>query len=268
VLDEVTAFGQHSQAPWGVSVIDAHRARLAARRGDLDTAARWAHSAHVADDAPFAQEAEAIILARVLVALNRHDEALRLAERLLASAEAGQRWGRVFELWVIQSLAFHAHGEIERAAAALEHALTLAEPHNYQRLLLDEGEAMQGLIASFRLRIKGQPQSVDRRIIEYADRLLAAFPRVATLPSPIGHPRSTTSAQRAGASIGHLVEPLSQRELEVLRCMADGLTNQEIADKLVLSLNTIKTHVKNIHSKLDVRNRTQATARARQLGLL
>jgi LuxR family maltose regulon positive regulatory protein len=251
-----------------VSVIDAHRARLAARRGDLDTAARWATSAHVADDAPFVQEAEAIIFARVLVTLDRLDEALRLAERLRTSAEAGQRWGRVLELGVIQSLAFHARDEIERAVAALERVLTLAEPQNYQRLLLDEGEVMQWLIADFRLRIEGQSQSVDRRIIEYADRLLASFPRVATPPSPIGHPRSTTPAQRPGANVSQLVEPLSQRELEVLRCMADSLTNQEIADKLVLSLNTIKTHVKNIHSKLDVRNRTQATARARQLGLL
>jgi LuxR family maltose regulon positive regulatory protein len=128
--------------------------------------------------------------------------------------------------------------------ASLEHALSLAEPEGYVCIFVREGEAVARLLYL----------AAERGISpEYAGRLLAAFPKW------------EPAVQEAQAE---LVEPLSERELDVLRLIAEGLTNQEIADRLVLSLRTVKWHAGNIYGKLGVKNRTQAVARARSLGIL
>ena len=130
---------------------------------------------------------------------------------------------------------------IAQAMIALEHALTLAEPGGYVRIFLDEGEPMARLLY----------RAVERGIApEYAGQLLAAFPALEAKPHT------------------EMVEPLSERELDVLRLIAEGLSNQEIARRLHLSLSTVKWHTGNIYGKLGVKNRTQAVAKARSLGIL
>jgi LuxR family maltose regulon positive regulatory protein len=134
----------------------------------------------------------------------------------------------------------------------LERALSLARPEGYMRVFLDEGKPIETLL---KIAIT---QSQDRDLLAYARRLLAAFYQgEAERPVP---PKTVPG--------GPLIEPLTERELEVLHLVAAGWTNQEIADKLVISVRTVKKHVENIHGKLGVSNRTQAAVRARELNLL
>jgi LuxR family maltose regulon positive regulatory protein len=252
LFDQAADFAHQSKASWGAGLIEAQRARLDAWLGNLDIAARWVQTCALdpEGDVRFAQEVEMILLARVLVAIGRLDEACRLTDKLLSSIEAGKRWGRAIEVLIVQSLALDAQGKRDEAVAVLARALKLAEPHGYVRVFADEGEPMAALLRG--MKADGE------RMKSYAGTLLASFEQ---------HPVSE-KVHPSSFSLHPLTEPLSDRELQVLRCMADGMTNREIANKLVLSLNTVKTHIKNIHGKLDARNRTEAAARARELGLL
>jgi LuxR family maltose regulon positive regulatory protein len=241
------------QSPWGLPLIRAHYAHLCARRGNLEAAATWVRQTDLTVDGDliYVREPEAIILAQVLAALGRLDEAARLYARLLAATEAVGRNGRVIELLIGQSLVFQAQNELEAALAALRRALSLAEPEGYVRLFVDGGRGVAALLAQ-----------VDA-LPAYVARLRAAFPG----PPAKGTARSTSTTSTIEQPAA-LVEPLSERELELLRLIAEGLTNQEIAEALTVSLNTVKTHVRSIFGKLDVRNRTEATARAHELGLI
>jgi LuxR family maltose regulon positive regulatory protein len=151
---------------------------------------------------------------------------------------------------VLQAVAYQAQGEQAQAGQVLGEALTLAEPGGFIRLFVDEGQPM------VRLLKQALAQNVQPA---YVHRLLAAFPTAAS---------EQQSAPRYSASESDLVEPLSEREVEVLQLIAEGLTNQEVATKLYLSLHTVKVHARNIYGKLGVKNRTQAVARARALGIL
>jgi len=133
---------------------------------------------------------------------------------------------------------------------SLERALTLAQPEGYLRLFVDEGPPMARLLY----------EALSRGIApDYVRRLLAAF--------PIDKPEQVDPS-KSQAPESELVEPLSERELEVLQLIAEGLMNREIADRLYLSLNTVKVHTRTIYGKLGVHNRTQAVAKARALGAL
>jgi LuxR family transcriptional regulator, maltose regulon positive regulatory protein len=150
------------------------------------------------------------------------------------------------KVMVLQAVALHAHGEKDEAVQVLSEGLTLAEPGGFIRVFVDEGLPMKYLLQ----------EMVSRGMaVDYARRLLAAF-------SPVEVKPVNQSALAA------LVEPLSTRELEVLQYLAAGLTNQEIANRLYLSLNTVKVHTRNIYGKLGVNHRTQAVARAQELGVL
>jgi LuxR family maltose regulon positive regulatory protein len=217
---------------------------------------------------PILYEYGQITLARVCLARARPDEALAALEPLLQRVETAG-WTRfVIEILALQSLALQAQGDVAQALTALERALSLAEPEGYVRLFLDEGPPMARLLYA----------AAARGIApQYAGRLLAAFEAEEPLALP-GHGRERSRGareQERDQSPLHprppaplLIEPLSERELEVLELVAEGLANQEIAHQLYLSLHTVKWHMGNIHGKLGVKNRTQAVAKARALGVL
>jgi LuxR family maltose regulon positive regulatory protein len=236
-----------------VRPIAAMRARIWIAQGRLDEARAWAsdQGLDAADDLSYLREFDHITLARVLLAQAGRDRANRpmldaidLLGRLLAAASAGERMGSVLEILVVQALALAARGDVPRALMPLGRALRLAEPEGYVRLFVDEGEAMRTLL---RHAVAGGVNAA------YAHRLLSAFGMEAS-------PTARTAAE--------LAEPLTPREIEVLRLIAAGLRNEEIADQLFVGLSTVKRHIANAYGKLQVTHRTEAVARATELGLL
>jgi LuxR family maltose regulon positive regulatory protein len=203
---------------------------------------------------------EHLVLARLLIAQGQPEEALALLQPLLSRQELNRL---VIEVQALRALALQAQGNVAQAMAALEHALSLAEPGGYVRMFVDEGPPMARLLY----------EAAARGIApEYAGRLLAAFDletkdeRRKTKLSPLSFVLGPSSP--ALGEDERLVEPLSERELEVLRLVAEGLSNREIAARLLISLSTVKGHTANIYGKLCVHSRIQAVARARDLGLL
>jgi LuxR family maltose regulon positive regulatory protein len=167
---------------------------------------------------------------------------------LIESATENDRFGRVIEMKILQSLAHQARGDSTEALTALGSALFMAEPEGYVRLFVDEGRPMKELF---------QKAIADGVAVDYVSRLLSRFDRERKYIDTIKDPQKSTP-----------VEPLSRRELEVLGLLAKGSTNQEIAEELVIAVTTAKKHVSNIIGKLGVTNRTQAVTRARELKLL
>jgi LuxR family transcriptional regulator, maltose regulon positive regulatory protein len=226
-------------------------------------AIEWAATQRLDLDGALPYENQPVYLARcrVLIAQNRSDQAMRVLERLLAAAEAAGRVGEVVEMLVLKALAQQAQYQENQAATTLVQALTLAEPEGYIRTFVDEGLPMAQLLLALRQR----PSAVGRG---YLDTLLAAFPagdkkiQVSLSPCLLVTPSPRHPVTPA------LVEPLSKRELEILALMAQGLTNTEIAQHIVISAQTVKVHTRNIYGKLDVNGRKQAVAKAKALGLL
>jgi LuxR family maltose regulon positive regulatory protein len=237
----------------------ATQARLWISQGQLDLAQRWAQESklHGDDELNYLNEVEYITLARLLVAQNRLVEAATLLARLLQAAETGGCLGRVIEILMLQALVYQAQAEWDQAIITLERALMLAEPEGYVRLFLDEGAPMEKLLQ--RMKAEGG------RMKRYIDKLLSGYEK-AKQKSHL-HPSSSPGAPRS-AVLHPLIEPLSERELELLRLIAAGLSNSQMAETLVVTVGTIKWHLNNIYGKLDVRSRTQAVARARELQLL
>jgi len=227
-------------------------AKLAARwiglwlaRGNVAAASRCAaeHGLSADDEHAYVRGVERevgyLVLVRLLVAQGELDRAVEWSTRLLRAAEALGRMGSVIRILVLQAAAFQARGDTSRATAALERALSLAEREGYVRTFVDAGPPIAELLR----------RALSRGVApNYVRRLLVAF-------------RETAVAQP-------LAEPLSRRELEVLRLIVSGLRNQEIADQLVISKATVKRHISNIYGKMGVSRRTQAIVRAQELGLL
>jgi LuxR family maltose regulon positive regulatory protein len=191
------------------------------------------------------------VLARVLIAQGRLDEASGLLARLAQMTEAAGAMSYVIETLVLQALAFQAQGKNDQALAALERALILAEPESYVRTFIDEGPQLGQLL---------RRAVVHGITVDYAGRLLAALEEEAT--------RTATPLAVSEGPWPPLVEPLSPRETEVLRLLTTHLSHAEMAEELVVSVNTVRSHVKRIYSKLDVHSRMEAVERARELGLL
>jgi LuxR family maltose regulon positive regulatory protein len=214
-----------------------------------------------AEDQPgFAREREYLTLARLLVAERKPDRALPLLARLEGLAVAQGRVGSLIEVRVVQALALAAGGEETGALEALGEALTLAWPEGYVRVVVDEGAPMAALLGRVMTAAQARPALAGGIPLTHLRRLRDASDRhpPSTAPQP-GHPARVVPG---------LVDPLSDRELEVLGLLAAGRANRQIADQLVVALDTVKKHVSHILDKLGASNRTQAVARARELGLL
>ena len=235
-----------------VCPIAALKTRVWVGQGRLTEALAWTRDRglSVGDDLSYLREFEHITLAKVLIAQYKNDpvdgsicEALGLIERLLKAAEAGGRMGSVIEILVLQALAHEAQGDTPLALVPLERALTLAEPEGYVRIFADEGPPMEALLR----------EAAKHGIApNYVRRLGTAFGK--------------TEGRRPVTQL--LMEPLSERELEVFRLLGSALNGPEIARELMVSLNTMRTHTKNIYSKLGVNNRRAAVRRAEELDLL
>ena len=242
-----------------VRPVAALRAQVSARHGHLAEALDWVaqRSLTAQDELTYLHELEHVTLARVLVAQHAQDgdhshldDATDLLARLLVVAVDGGRTASVIDIRVVEALAHHAAGDVPRAEAALGEALRLAEPERFVRRFLDEGAPMATLLTT-----------ADARGSAYARRLVqGGGPQPSRRTGDPGPVRSGRGPD--------LVEPLSAREREVLRLLGTELNGPEIARELVVSLNTVRTHTKNLYMKLGVNNRRAALRRARELDLL
>jgi LuxR family maltose regulon positive regulatory protein len=240
--------------------VPAQRARLLLAQGDVTVAGQWATAAGLspADEPDYPREPTYLVLARVLLAQDRPGAALTLLQALLATAAGQGRTGSVIEIQALRALALAARGDHDGALGALAEAVTLGCPQGYVRVVADEGAPMRALLA--RLSAARKDQRAPARDIDpdYLAGLLRACGQAAAAPS----------SRRATAALPGMAEPLTDRELEVLRLLAAGRSNQRIAHELVVALDTVKKHVTHILGKLGAANRTEAVARARQLGLI
>ncbi len=268
-----------------VRPVAAVRAAMWARHGEVDKARDWVRRQGLTadDELSYLRAFEHLTLARVLLAqyVAEHSagalaDALRLLDRLLRAAEQGDRRGGILEVLVVQALALQSADDQPAALAALRRALDLAEPEGYLRTFLDEGPAMAALLSAF---VEQHPSA------DHARRLLAAAG--AAVPEPVADgPLPGTALARTEppgtelprtelpvaapprTDVPQLIEPLSDRELEVLRLLATDLDGPDIARRLVISLNTVRTHTKHIYAKLGVNNRRAAVSRAGEMHLL
>ncbi len=236
--------------------VEALKARIYLKQGRLDKAASWARErgVSVTDEVNYLGQYEYLTLARVRLGEGVFTGINDLLERILALAETQKRRGSVIEILLTRALAHHAQGDRPQALTALERALTLAEPEGYLRTFVDEGETMQLLISDLRLMIAPRAHP----LLGYVDRILDFFPQ----------PLEDRLESRIANQKPGMIEPLTDRELEVLRLIAGGLSNAEISQRLYLALSTVKGHNLRIFNKLQVQNRTEAVVRARELGLL
>lgn len=249
--------------------VAALKARVYIRQGNLLAATAWVAASGVTatDTLSYGREFEHLTLARVLIARYRHDHAvsdlhdvLDLLTRLCAAAEAGGRIGSQIEALLLQSLAHEAGGDMEQARIPLQRALALAEPDGYVRLFADEGPPLARLLQAQNAKRKAQSDL----LASYRAVLLAEFPFSAEAQAD-----EMSGVLRSNAQLlERFQEPLTAREREVLRLIAEGLNNQELAARLHLSPQTVKVHTRNIYGKLGVASRTQAVARGRDLGFL
>ena len=245
---------QRSFAPYLVSQGFAVRAQIELAQGNLAAALQWRDECGLDtddDDLSYSREGEYLTLARVHIAEARVDPAgsfldaaQGLLARLQASAEAKARMGSVLEILIVRALAFDAQGNGARALASLERALTQASAEGYIRLFVDEGEPMVALLR----------QAYARGIAPDYIALLLSAAGESQLPAP--------------SPAGSFLEPLTEREREVLRLLVAGLSNATMARELVISIGTVKSHINRIYGKLGVQSRTQAVARAHTLHLL
>ncbi len=251
LLHEAERLTMNDYSP-NVHPIAALKTRVWARQGRLSECLAWAREQGLSarDDLRYQREFEHITLARVLLTQSKQDradhslsEAMGLLERLLKAAAEGERKGSEIEIRMLLALAHQLRGDTPTALASLERALMLAEPEGYARIFVDEGVSIRGLLE------KAAPRGIP---LSYRRQLLAG----------LGPATDRASVKQA------LIEPLSNRELEVLRLLGTALNGPEIARHLMVSLNTLHTHTKSIYAKLGVNNRQAAVQRAEDLNLL
>ena len=241
--------------PWIMPQTRAWQARVWIMQGKLEPAISWMQEltfniGDLPEDPGYFPLVEALVAARVLIAQGELQEAAGLLERLKTSASKHDRTARVIEILALSALLRQKDGDTDGALALLAQALALAEPEGFVRTFVDEGPPMAHLLYESAGAGAGSG---------YARALLAAFPAAV---------KEEREAPAVAASNTALIEPLSDRELDVLRLIGEGLTNQQIGAKLFISVYTVKAHVRNLFAKLDSHTRTQAVSRARGLGVL
>jgi LuxR family maltose regulon positive regulatory protein len=239
--------------PTAPSMAESLRAWLWLRQGRLESVERWANGLHLnsQSDVTPDNESDLLVLAQLLIAQNKLPEAAALLQRLLASTEGSEHWTSHLTAQLLRAVVFETQGQSREARQTLAQVLQQAESEGHVRLFVDAGLPVARLLY----------QAIEHDLAPaYARRVLAAFPQADWSPQP----------ERAQRTEQHesLIEPLSDRELEVLRLIEQGLSNSEIAAKLVLSTGTVKVHTHNIFGKFGVSSRTQAVNKARALGLL
>jgi LuxR family maltose regulon positive regulatory protein len=212
-------------------------------KSGINTTSIFNHDNTQDGEITYLYESGYLVFLRLLLVHGEYDDVIMLSQRLYRMAEVTKRIGRMIEVLALQALAFHGKKDARRAIEVLERALSLAQPEGYVRLFLDEGEPMAKLLFLVKSQRLGQG---------YESELLSALSKVSgTEP---------TLAQS-------LIEPLTARELEVLKLIESGCTNQDIANKLVISIPTVKRHISNIYAKLGAKSRTQAVSLGRELRL-
>jgi LuxR family maltose regulon positive regulatory protein len=259
MLERAAQIAQTWGQPQIVLRVATFAARLALMQGRLPDAARWAIANRLGKDDELNEwlEIEYATLARVQIAEGHADDAMHLLTRLAEAAEQAGRIGRLIEILALQALAFQIQGDTATALSTLARALQLAMPEGYVRVFVDEGIPMATLLRA----------AYTRRILpDYVARHLAAMPRTE------GRGLRTEAAESLSSVLSpqslSLVEPLTDRELEVLRLVVAGHSNRQVADELIVAVGTVKAHLNSIFGKLGVRSRTQAIVRANDLHLV
>ncbi len=262
-LQKARHFAQRYGGPrYLFTQVATYQARVWLAQGNLSAVASWVHEQNLSlsplpTPIPYLRETEYLVLVRLLLAQWQQQAgepllsidsplatALNILEQILTSAQESRRTDRLIEVFVLRALTLQAQGKTKDALPALQDAFALAEPEGYIRLFVDEGPMMADLLR----------QANTKKIApKYVPKLLAVFNQSGPSPTP---------------QSDMLLDPLSERELEILRLIATGMSNRELAEELVVTVGTAKWHLNNIYSKLAVRSRTQAVARARELGLL
>lgn len=259
IIQKMTQVAREADVPpWITSQMAIWQARLWLEQGKDELASRWAAERgldtnsenKLLSNTSYFRLIEYPTIARILLAQGQLAEATKLLQQLFEQAKTGELTARMLEILILQALVWQAEGEMDTAVTTLEQALTLAEPCGFIRTFVDEGSSMA------RLLYEALSQDIAP---DYVRQLLAAF--------PVSEPEQTTPSQPDNSEFAW-IEPLSAREVEVLELIAEGLTNKDISDRLYLTLNTVKTHTRNIYSKLGVNSRMQAVARARDLEIL
>lgn len=259
IIQKVTQLDRDADVPaWLIDQMANWQVRIWLVQHEMDAVSHWVEirglnfdkNSETLPEMDFSLLFEYIVYARVLMAQNRLDQANALLQQLLIAAESGGRMTRAVEILLLQAMSFQSQDNIDGAVAVMERALTIAEQGGFIRIFVDEGPSMARLL--YEVLTRGIAT-------DYARRLLAAFPAPDQRQMAHSKPQAPASA---------LFESLSEREIEILHLIAEGLTNPEIAARLFLSVHTVKTHIRNIYAKLDAHNRVEAVTRARVLGLL
>jgi LuxR family maltose regulon positive regulatory protein len=254
IIQKIENISQESYGPpWILNYKNAWQARIWLVQENLEAASKWVkeQGMNTQKEVGFLREMEYLVLVRILIAQGKLVGTSTFLQRLFEAADnAGGRISSKIEILLLQALVFQAQGDTNQAMTTLTQAIELAEPRGFIRIFVDEGPLMASLLY----------EALKREIApEYVQQLLLAFP----ITDPEKDASTIPHADQSG-----LIEPLSDREIEVLQLIAEGLTNPEIAARLYLSMHTIKTHTRNIYGKLDVHNRTKAVDKARTLGIL
>jgi LuxR family transcriptional regulator, maltose regulon positive regulatory protein len=273
LLDEAERLYIRTPLP-NIYLMSAMKTRIWVAQGRLAEALEWVREQglSVDDDLGYLREFEHIILARILIAQYQTDRnensihtAIRLLERLLGAAEGGGRIGSVIQILVLQALAYQAQGNRSLGLVPLQRAVSLAEPEGYIHIFVAEGKPMAELLTRISAK-EGTP-----RVEAYILKLLSAcdeHKEIGPSGSTFKEKNRPSILEKQAVSPHPLIEPLSERELEVLRLLRTELNGPEITRELMVSLSTLRTHTQNIYAKLGVNNRRAAVRRAEELDLL